>query len=220
MIDALLECLGSEGTLVMPAMTFGRWAFHPERAPSEVGRVTEVFRQRPGVRRSLHPTHSVCAFGPLAPTLLAGHEHTTAFGRNSPLGRIVELGGWVLLLGVGQTRNSTIHVGEEWWEAPFYGHRDEVSVLDEEGRRHLVLLEHQPGCSQGFDSVEPVLRARGSLLEDKVGNCLMKLAKSREIIDAVKLLLDTDIEALFCKNSYCSSCAEKRAKLQEWRKAQ
>ena len=67
-VDALLDVLGSSGTLVVPTFTpsHGHEAdpvFDPARDPSEVGRITEVVRTRPGARRSVHLLHSVAALG-------------------------------------------------------------------------------------------------------------------------------------------------------------
>jgi aminoglycoside N3'-acetyltransferase len=88
-IAALLTALGPTGTLVMPTLCqkdrerrFETW--DRERSPSDVGKITEVFRQWPGAVRSDHATHSVAAVGPLAETLTAGHA--TAGGRPGPWG--------------------------------------------------------------------------------------------------------------------------------------
>ena len=83
--------VGERGTVMMPTFSGGgrayRYAksapapFDPERAPATAGTLPERFRRWPGVRRSLHPTHSVAARGPQAARLLEGHEKSeTPFG--------------------------------------------------------------------------------------------------------------------------------------------
>ncbi|NJS39886.1 MAG: AAC(3) family N-acetyltransferase [Rhodobacteraceae bacterium] len=60
--------------------------FDAKRTPSEMGLLTELFRRAPGAKRSLHPTHSVTALGPLAEQLTATHHQaTTPSGRGTPL---------------------------------------------------------------------------------------------------------------------------------------
>jgi hypothetical protein len=96
LVDELMAFCGKERTLAMPAFTLGGRdqdpieyykinTFNVRRTVSEMGLPTEVFRRKPGVKRSLHPTHSVCAFGPLAEELTATHHLcTTRAGKHSP----------------------------------------------------------------------------------------------------------------------------------------
>jgi len=98
MVDALLEAMGASGTVLMPSFPMaGPMAEYLDAGvpcdvrytPSASGAVTEAFRRRPGVRRSLHPTNPVCAHGPAADALLAGHERSlTPFGDETPYGRL------------------------------------------------------------------------------------------------------------------------------------
>ncbi|MDP8208364.1 MAG: AAC(3) family N-acetyltransferase [Candidatus Electryonea clarkiae] len=88
---------GSSQTLVMPAFFFGdsggdmiAWyrdkpVFKSKRTPSQMGILTELFRRSPDVKRSLHPTHSICARGALAKELTANHHLAeTTFGIGTP----------------------------------------------------------------------------------------------------------------------------------------
>jgi aminoglycoside 3-N-acetyltransferase len=85
LVEELISFCGKDRTLVMPAFVLGgrlydkkkyfsTRAFEVNRTPSEMGLLTEVFRRTPGVMRSLHPTHSICAIGPLAEELTATHH--------------------------------------------------------------------------------------------------------------------------------------------------
>lgn len=97
LLDALSNWCGPERTLAMPAFFFGgadldpaayyseHRCFDARRTPSQMGLLSELFRRRAGVRRSLHPTHAVCALGPLAGELVASHhEAGTTFGEGTP----------------------------------------------------------------------------------------------------------------------------------------
>ena len=96
LVKSLIEFCGKDRTLVMPAFVLGgklydksayfsTHNFDIKRTPSEMGMVTELFRRMPGVVRSLHPTHSVCALGPLAKQLTAGHHAVpTRTGKGTP----------------------------------------------------------------------------------------------------------------------------------------
>jgi len=110
-IDALMEVVGPGGTLAFPTFTIagtmsetlagGNFVFDPATSPSTVGRITEVFRHRPGVHRSLHPTHSVAAWGRLAREITATHlEDGTNFGASSPFGKLLQFDAKAVGLGV------------------------------------------------------------------------------------------------------------------------
>jgi aminoglycoside 3-N-acetyltransferase len=135
-IEALLETIGEEGTLCMPAHSGGNsdpanWAnppvprewneiiydmmpaYQPDITPTRgIGRVAEIFRTYPGVLRSSHPQTSFCARGTYAKEITENHALTPQFGENSPLGRLYQRNAKVLLLGVGYDSCTSFHMGE------------------------------------------------------------------------------------------------------------
>ena len=114
LLDALLETVGAEGTVAVPTFNYEiptPW-YDPLQTPSRTGVLPEVLRSRPGARRSLHPTHSIAAIGACAEAYTAGHLDGGACTVGSPVDRIAQAGGYVMLLGVSHTSNTTIHVGE------------------------------------------------------------------------------------------------------------
>jgi len=160
-VDALFAVVGARGTVMMPTFSgadstyryvkSGPPPFDPERATATTGALAERFRSLPGVRRSLHPTHSVAACGPLAERLLEGHERSeTPFGDATPYGRLGPLGGKVLLLNTNA--NSLLHrVQEEAdWPNHYRRERFELQVMAPEGPRTVRTAVHAPGF---FDRV-------------------------------------------------------------------
>ena len=122
LIETLQDMLGENGTLLMPTFPFAGLQvdyardnprFNPKRTPSRVGLLTEIFRRCPGVRRSLHPTHPVAAWGKHAEALLENHHMGTAFGKISPIYRMRDLGGAIVGLGVSPGSFTVLHVPEE-----------------------------------------------------------------------------------------------------------
>jgi aminoglycoside 3-N-acetyltransferase len=135
-IQALMDVVTPDGTLVMPAFTSDNsdpamwgnppvpeawWpvirahtpAFEPAITPTRMmGRIAETFRRWPGALRSDHPQSSFAAWGRDAAAILAGQSLEGALGDDSPLARIYARDGWVLLLGAGFGNNTSFHLGE------------------------------------------------------------------------------------------------------------
>lgn len=203
-IDGLREALGPEGTLVMPTFTFsieswGLGEYDPRHTPSRVGAVTESFRIAPGALRSAHPSHSVAALGPLAETLVAGPLDYTPLGIGSPLDRAAALGAQVLMIGVGQERNSTIHVAEAHAPAPylhvtFSRERDhEIGLLrTPEGTLRAIALHEMPGSSEGFGAAEALLVAAGLIARGTIGRAPCQLSPARETVEVIANALRAD----------------------------
>lgn len=110
-IDAIIEAIGPEGTLVMPAYPFLRKKesiFDLKRTPTAAGLIPEVFRNYSGVKRSVN-IHSVCALGKYADFLTAEHIHSvTCWDKKSPYYKLSEIDGIVFGIGLGKTFVGTI----------------------------------------------------------------------------------------------------------------
>jgi aminoglycoside 3-N-acetyltransferase len=136
LVQALMDAVTPDGTLGMPAhsgylsepscwcnppVPESWWqpirdampAYEAEITPTGgIGAVPEVFRNFPGVLRSAHPACSFTAWGRHAGFVTAGHALDLPFGDASPLARIYDLNGYVLLIGVGYDRNTSLHLAE------------------------------------------------------------------------------------------------------------
>lgn len=221
-INALLEAIGEDGTLVMPAFTFPPDSvFDPQTTRSTVGLIAKTFRKRNGVLRSLHPTHSVAALGPLAKHLVDGHPTATALGLDSPLHRLALSGGYILLLGVQHTSNAMIHVGEAVARAPYldipYSEDFNVSipVRTPDGTVITVPPKENPGCSINFNAVEKPLKARGSIEHGMIAKADCQLVRATDVIEIVGRILESDPTALLCDIDWCPFCPRARELLEK-----
>lgn len=102
----MLDLLGPEGTLVMPAFPLGADAakvLDIDRVPSSTGLLTELFRRNPGTLRSIHLTSSVCAAGPAADFLVRDHHRDLfPWGTQTPYCRLMDVDARLVCLGLGR----------------------------------------------------------------------------------------------------------------------
>ncbi len=205
LIDRLLDAVGAEGLVVLPTFTYDNDTFGPD-TPGRTGALAEVFRRRPDALRSLHPTYSVAAIGAGAAELLKGHERMGATAVDSPLDRLAGSGGLVLLLGVGQTSNTTAHVGEFHADVPYLD-------IPFDPAWPTGGFNSFPGCSRAFGVLERPLRERGAIRDAMVGRALAQLMPGSAVIDETVTLLHADPVALLCTDPGCYRCSRARARL-------
>jgi aminoglycoside 3-N-acetyltransferase len=174
-IRGLLEALGPEGTLLMPALSYDRVTpdnplFDLHQTPSNVGLIPETFRQRPGTLRSLHPTHSICAAGAMAQELVETHARdSTPCGENSPLHILLEKNGQILMLGCGLEPNTSMHAVEEVVEPIYlYDPPMDYRLILADGRKSI--RRYRPhnfrGWTQRYERLEGLMD--GGLVRGKV----------------------------------------------------
>lgn len=119
-LDAFIEYMQDDGLLIFPTHTWEQIndeynIYNPLTEPSCVGILTNLFRKRPGVIRSLHPTHSVAALGKDAKEYTSGEEaFDTPCSREGCWGKLYDRKAKILFLGCSLKKNTYIHGVEEW----------------------------------------------------------------------------------------------------------
>lgn len=183
LIAALQAALGPEGTLVMPSMTDD--SLHPfdrQKTPClGMGIVAHTFWQLPGVFRSDSP-HAFAAKGPEVAHITASHPIEVPHGLDSPVGRVYEQDGQVLLLGVGHDANTTIHLAENLAGVRY--RRKKQAVLND-GRQTRLDYEEIDHCCQNFQLVDGWLDAKALQHRGKVGHAEARLIRSGDIVKTV-----------------------------------
>lgn len=205
-IDALCEAVGNEGTLVMSTLTGWFRPFDAESSPSAVGEISEVFRRRPGVLRSLHPVHSVAALGRHAAEITAGHESCeTGCGEGTPYLKLRELGGKAMLLGVDMDRNTIMHSLEELIDAKYLRTLEIAAPTYLPGTERFTLRKFPPG-HRDFLNITPLLRRADAMVEGVIGSACVKVVDIPKLFELALPLLRQDPLFFICKNEHCNSC--------------
>ena len=161
-LDALLDTIGSSGTLVVPTFNFDFTQgvpYDPAQTPSrDMGAFSEFVRLQPQARRTLHPMQSIAAIGCHAEDL-AFRDTPSAFGPGSAFERMLELDFKLLLLGADARAVSMFHYCEQRCNVPYrYWKEFSGQVRTAAGwqtRAYQLYVRHQ--IMQGEARLQPEL---------------------------------------------------------------
>ncbi len=223
LINALLEAVGPDGTIMIPAFTplFPRTitasgrverVFDPAWTPAYTGIVSETLRQRRGALRSRHPVCSVIADGQLARQLTEGHDADAP--ACLPYSRLADCGGKVLCIGIGDNlvafRHQAQYLAGLLDVVPF---RRRSRVRDEAGRIRTYVRRDESGCVRKLPDLVAVLRERGLVANGKIGEADAVLVQAREGLRVMtEILRDAPVRNL-CGVWSCLWCRELERRL-------
>ncbi|MCJ8009809.1 AAC(3) family N-acetyltransferase [Lederbergia wuyishanensis] len=208
MIESLLEVLGEEGTLVMPSMTSGDELFDPKTTPTDgMGIVAETFWRKPGVLRSVHPNSAFAAYGKHAHEIVAEHPIDQPEGIKSPIGKVFQLDGRILLLGVSHDSNTMIHLAESLNEVPYRTYSTVLSSNNGKVEKlEVPIINH---CCQNFNKMESLLKEEDYLTIQKIGKCICQFMKASDVIELASVQLKKNPFYFLCEDD-CEECTEAR----------
>jgi aminoglycoside 3-N-acetyltransferase len=206
-ILALEETIGEEGNIVMPTQTeqlcdpaeYGSGyteeemkiirenmpTYHPDLTPTcYMGFIPETFRKQKGVVRSAHPHTSFAAWGKQAKYITEDHDFDFALNENSPLGRIYELNGSILLLGAPTDSNTSLHLAEYRQENTFV--KEKIWDVKVEKNHKEVWTTYQDinNDSDDFDKIfDAYHKETAKVKEGMVGEARSYLIPMREMVE-------------------------------------
>jgi aminoglycoside 3-N-acetyltransferase len=207
-IEALESVLTSDGTLVMPTHSGelsepSYWqhppapetwwqtirdkmpAFQSDLTPTRgMGLIPETFRKQSGVLRSYHPQVSFAAWGKYAKEITENHGLEFSLSEGSPLARIYDLQGHVLLLGVGHGNNTSLHLAE--YRADYSSKKiiQQGAPIFLEGKRVWQTFEDIENDDEDFEEIGKAFAQQTGLgRTGKIGQADAKLVPQREIVD-------------------------------------
>lgn len=217
-VDALLNAVGPEGTLLMPTFADPQpnGEFHLATTPSRVGAVSEAFRTHAAAIRSHHPTHPVSATGARAAEFISGHENTSGLGVDSPFHRAALAGAKQMMIGCTFRAASIVHVAEAIAKVPYFGrvwfdgYERTLTMVFPDGRRKLVPPLNPSTCSAGFEVVQRAMVEQNLLRNVRIGHANCLLFNARDALNTALLMLRADPYALLCHRPHCPVCPRAR----------
>jgi aminoglycoside 3-N-acetyltransferase len=204
LIDTVLEAVGPAGNLLMVSLPYRSSAldyltnlkqFDVRKTPSAMGLVSEFFRRRRGVLRSVHPSHPVLACGPRAAWFVEGHETCASpCGPGTPFAKLREVGGKVAFFNVSFAYFTFFHHLEHVVQPhlPFQLYHDppfEVQVIDRDGKRisvRTLAFSRETLRRRRFQVLETWLWKHGVIRKGRVGASSLLLVELDHVINAVE----------------------------------
>lgn len=204
LIDAFKGYL-TDGLFIVPTHT---WANVGKDCPVYdvkttvpcIGALPTVAAFRADGVRSLHPTHSVAAFGKRAAQFVKGEEKATSPAPvNGVWSRLYDEDAKILLLGVGLNRNTYIHAVDEMIDLK--GRLQDpipLTVIGYEGERYeLSFRKHWHTGSENFENYRAAFEALGVMTNARLGEATVGIVNARKCAEVVKMLWErADYELL------------------------
>ena len=189
-LDVLCDYM-KDGLLVFPTHSWEyidskNPRFYVETSPSCVGILPEIFRKRKNVYRSLHPTHSVAAFGKDAEKYISGEEQqNTPCSITGCYGKLLDRKASIMFIGVGLNKNTYMHGVEQWAGVP-----DRITETQED--LYTILADgsiiHIPSYRHGgtsdciyFPKIENIFIKHSIMYKGKFGDAEVR------VCDVVKM---------------------------------
>jgi aminoglycoside 3-N-acetyltransferase len=209
-IQSLLDVLESPGTLMMLVSWEGspydlaRWskgcqkayleecpAFDPvrSRAYRKWSILTEYLRTWPGAFRSQHPDASFAAVGALARWITENHPLQYGFGPGSPVAKLCDVKGKVLLLGAPLDSLTILHHAEHLAKVPNKQVVHYKMPVLQDGKRVWMDIEEfdtcggiLPGAAEYFNAIPQEYTSLGRCRTGRVGTAESYLFDAADLV--------------------------------------
>jgi aminoglycoside 3-N-acetyltransferase len=159
----------------------------------QMGAIPELFRTFPAVLRSDHPVGSFAAKGKHATYLTADHRYERdMFGDHSPIGKLYELDGFILLMGPGHGNNTSLHLAEYRADFPRKRVIQEASAVLVDGVRKWVEYEMQGLDTDDFEQIGAEYEANVGYQPRKVGMADTRFFRQRPLVDFAVKWMETN----------------------------
>ena len=189
-VDAVLDALGTEGTLAVPTFcSINRrrgLTFEPDATPSEVGQITNALRRRPEAFRSRHIWQSMSAVGKRAEEMMSVHR-PAAWAADGPFWRLYEWDAYIMLLGVPYFRSTFWHLIEQMVQPAYARWKQSTGrVKNPDGSEsplEEITFGPRPGHIHDFNKLGSRMETRGLVRVGAVGNAMARLYRARDALD-------------------------------------
>jgi aminoglycoside N3'-acetyltransferase len=201
-INALMESVGTEGTILMPSFNHGApfrkggtGIYDPLKTRCTSGRIPDTFWRMGNVYRSLNPTHPFAAWGKDAERYTKNHHLTLTMGENSPLGLLARDDGYQINMGTTHHTTTAKHLAETVNRSPCLGYRTEeypVKLPDGRLAYHRAWGWRERSCplTESGEHIESEMERLKLQHKRYIGKSLATCFRLRDLLKAVLNLLE------------------------------
>lgn len=203
-IEAFIETV-NDGLVIFPTHTWNIMKndgdiFDVDLTDSCVGALTNIARKYPGFKRSMHPTHSVCAHGKMRDEYLAWDLNVdTPVNPKGCFGRLKDINAKIIFLGAPLTKNTFIHSIEEEFLVPDRFTEHIYHFVSKNGEKTLdyYMPKHystkNPHLSEHYQKLLRHLLTKGIAKEGYVGNSHTYVVDAYQCYSYVEQLLEKNL---------------------------
>lgn len=198
--ETLLSCLidfftKDGGRISFPTHTWEENILDLSKNETCMGMLSKIAMQRNDGVRTLNPTHSMIIFGENAAEYAKWDEQIqSSVSPDGCYGKLYDEDGYILLLGVGQDKNTYIHAMEEYLNIPNRVTKElcDTVIIDTNGKRITkplrLVYEELGDISHHFGKLEPAFRYHNCITDGKIGNATVQFCSVRKISKVLELI--------------------------------
>lgn len=198
-LNILIDYFAEDGLFLIPTHTYANVG-DPSKPTMDmtssytcIGLLPSLAAAHPAAHRSLHPSHSMAAFGKRAAEYIAGEENIdTSTHWKGCYGKLYEAGGKVLLCGVGHNRNTYLHSCEERIGVPnrlsINLKPTTIKMPSGEIVSHPIHCHCAIGCgdvSAHYPKYEPAFRRAGAIVDGHLGDAAVQFCDCVTMCDVM-----------------------------------
>ena len=199
LLSALIEYFAYDsGLLLVPTHTWDSTVYDMTKAESCIGVLPKTAAAHPEALRTAHPTHSMAIFGEKKRAEEFAKGEDSVDSPTNPkgcYGKIYDEDGYVLLIGVGQDKNTYLHCVEEMLDVPkrLTEEKVERTVIMKNGeavKKYIRWFDMNeiPDVSVNFGKFEEAFRYHNCITYGKLGNAKTQLCSARKMKDVLELI--------------------------------
>ena len=201
--DTLLSCLiefftQNGGLLCIPTHTWDKEMLDLREKHTCLGTLPSLALKRADAVRTMHPTHSMVVFGEKekVSAFIQGEEHVdTPTSPNGCYGKIYNEGGFALLIGIGQEKNTFLHCVEEMLSVPkrLTKEKRDFPIIYENGeckakKLYWFYTDEIEDVSENFGKFEAAFNFHSAITYGKIGNAKTQLCSASKMKETIELI--------------------------------